>query len=37
MGSGSTGEWCLQNGRKFIGIENDPDVFAIAKNRLDIL
>ena len=34
MGSGSTGEWCKQNNREFIGIENDPEVFEIARKRL---
>ena len=35
MGSGSTGEWCKQNNREFIGIENDPDVYEIARQRLE--
>jgi len=35
MGSGSTGEWCKQNNREFIGIENDPEVFEIARKRLE--
>lgn len=34
MGSGSTGEAAAREGRHFIGVENDPDVFAIAKKRL---
>lgn len=34
MGSGTTGAACLQNGRKFIGIEKDPDYFRIAHERL---
>lgn len=34
MGSGSTGVWCLQNNRKFVGLENDPAVFEIAQERL---
>lgn len=27
MGSGSTGEACLKLGRRFIGIEKDPEIF----------
>lgn len=34
MGSGSTGVACLRSGRKFIGIELDPDIFQIAHDRL---
>jgi site-specific DNA-methyltransferase (adenine-specific) len=34
-GSGTTGEWCIRNNRNFIGIENDYNVFELAKNRLD--
>jgi site-specific DNA-methyltransferase (adenine-specific)/modification methylase len=34
MGVGSTGIACLQSGRKFIGIEIDPEYFEIAKTRL---
>lgn len=34
MGSGSTGEACLNTGRRFIGIEKDPGYFEIARNRL---
>jgi DNA modification methylase len=36
MGSGSTGEACVRMGRRFIGIEKDPDIFLIAKNRIDV-
>jgi DNA modification methylase len=35
MGSSSCGAWCVLNGRNYIGIENDTDVFGIAKDRLD--
>jgi DNA modification methylase len=34
MGSGSTGVACLLEQRRFIGIEQDADYFAIAKARL---
>ncbi len=34
MGSGSTGEACLQLGRRFIGIERDPRYFEAAVERL---
>jgi site-specific DNA-methyltransferase (adenine-specific) len=34
MGSGTTGVACINTGRKFIGIERDPNYFAIACNRL---
>lgn len=34
MGSGTTGLACKNLGRKFIGIEKDPDYFKIAKKRL---
>lgn len=34
MGSGSTGEACLNTNRRFIGIEKDEDIFKIAYNRL---
>ena len=33
-GSGTTGVACLQQGRGFVGIEVDPDRFAIAHRRL---
>lgn len=35
MGSGTTGVACLNLGRGFIGIENDPMYFQIAKQRLE--
>jgi len=34
MGSGTTGVVCIQTGRNFIGIEIDPQYFAIAKKRI---
>lgn len=33
MGSGSTGVACVRRGRRFIGIEKDPEYFAIACER----
>jgi DNA modification methylase len=34
MGSGTTGVACVNTGRRFIGIERDPDYFAIAERRI---
>jgi site-specific DNA-methyltransferase (adenine-specific) len=34
MGSGTTGVAALQSGRRFIGIERDPNYFEIAKSRV---
>src|SRR5690606_12281906 len=34
MGSGTTGVACVKEGRKFIGIEIDPDYFNIACERI---
>jgi len=34
MGAGTTGIACIRTGRKFIGIENDPEFFEIALNRI---
>ena len=34
MGSGTTGVACVNTGRNFIGIELDPDYFAIAEQRI---
>lgn len=34
MGGGSTGEACLLTGRRFVGIERDPDFFDMACARL---
>ena len=35
MGSGSTGVACVNNNRRFIGIEKDDKYFEIAKQRID--
>lgn len=35
MGSGSTGVAALQTGRKFVGIEREPNYFTIARKRID--
>lgn len=35
MGSGSTGVACKNTGRKFIGIEKEPEYFEIARNRIN--
>lgn len=34
MGSGTNGIAALKLGRKFVGIEKDPEVFKVAKNRI---
>jgi site-specific DNA-methyltransferase (adenine-specific) len=34
MGSGTTGVACINTGRSFIGIEQDPGYYAIAAKRL---
>ena len=34
MGSGTTGVACARTGRNFIGIEIDPDYYAIAEKRI---
>jgi DNA modification methylase len=34
MGSGTTGVACVESGRRFIGIDDDPYSFAIAKRRI---
>ena len=34
MGSGTTGVACVNTGRHFVGIEKDPDYFAIAEKRI---
>lgn len=36
MGSGTTGVACANTGRKFIGIELDPEYFAIAEKRINV-
>lgn len=35
MGSGSTGVACVNTGRKFIGMELDPEYFEVAKRRIE--
>lgn len=35
MGSGSTGVACVRTGRKFIGMEKDPQYFQVAKERIE--
>ena len=35
MGSGSTGVACVRTGRRFIGMEKDPQYFQIAKDRIE--
>lgn len=37
MGSGTTGVACKNTGRKFIGIERDPEYFCIAKERINAI
>lgn len=34
MGSGTTGVACVNTGRRFIGIEQDPTYFLIAAGRI---
>ena len=36
MGSGSTGVACINKGLDFIGIEMDPEIFQVAKERLKL-
>ena len=35
MGSGTTGVACVRSGRRFVGIEKDPDYFAAAARRIE--
>ena len=35
MGSGVVWKWCLKNNRQYIGIEQDPGVFSIAKESTE--
>lgn len=35
MGGGSTGIACLYSGREFIGMEIDPEIYRIAKERIE--
>ena len=34
MGSGTTGVACVNTKRNFIGIESDPDYYAVAQQRI---
>ena len=34
MGSGSTGVACVHTGRRFIGMEQDEQYFAVAERRI---
>lgn len=36
MGSGTTGVACMQTGRRFIGMELDPDYFKVAESRIEM-
>ncbi len=35
MGTGTTGVACVQTGRNFVGVEINPDYFAIARQRIE--
>ena len=35
MGTASLGEWCVNNNRNYVGIENDQEVFLLANIRLN--
>ncbi len=35
-GSASVGAWCKQNNRNYLGIEQDLEIYSIAKKRLEI-
>ncbi len=35
MGSGTCGVWCKKNHRNYIGVENNEEIFNLAKNRID--
>lgn len=35
MGSGTTGVACMNSGRRFIGMEQNPEYFAIAQSRIE--
>ncbi len=34
MGSGTTGEACVRTGRRFVGIERNPEYFNMAVERI---
>ena len=35
MGTASLGEWCVNNNRNYVGIENDQEIFLLANIRLN--
>lgn len=35
MGSGSVGVWCKKNGRDYVGIEREENIFQLAKERIN--
>ena len=35
MGSGTTGVACIRTGRRFIGMESDPEIFETARKRIN--
>lgn len=35
MGTGTTGEWCKNNNRNFVGIEIDEEIYKLAWERLE--
>jgi DNA modification methylase len=37
MGSGTVGVWCKQNNRNYIGIENNTEMFEVAKARINMV
>ena len=37
MGSGTTGVACVNTGRRFIGIEREPEYFEIARRRIEVV
>jgi len=37
MGTASLGEWCVNNNRNYVGIENDKEVFCLAKIRMNTI
>ena len=34
MGSGTVGEWCVNNNRSYYGVENNPETCNLARNRI---
>lgn len=37
MGTASLGEWCVNNNRNYVGIENDQEIFLLANIRLNTI